>query len=394
MSGLAVIETHPVQYHAPVYQHLQQQLGIPVTAIYGSDFSVAGYKDAEFGVPVTWDTDLLSGYTPIFLSKVSEGGSASPDAVSAKRVGAALHQASPEAVLIVGYSPWFHMASFLQARKGKYPILFRGETTDHSKASLPPKRWVRNLLLRWVYQRCDRLLYVGQQSYRHFKNKGCPEEKLVFSPYCVDAHPFASTETARLKLRQSTRESLQIPADHQVLLFSGKLVPRKGVDVLLRSIKKLPESVRARTTLLLMGDGPLRSAIEREACASPALHLRYVGFKNQTKMSPYYHAADLLILPSQRNETWGLVVNEALLHGLVCIVSDQVGCAPDLIKPGVTGLICEAGSESSLAQAILKAEPLIGHSEIRSQCRQWMAGYSVEKAAEGIATAYRQVVGR
>ena len=79
---LAVIETHPIQYHAPVYRVLQQQLGVPVTAIYGSDFSVAGYRDAEFGTTFAWDTDLLSGYTPLFLSRVDSGGATSAEAVS------------------------------------------------------------------------------------------------------------------------------------------------------------------------------------------------------------------------------------------------------------------------------------------------------------------------
>ena len=70
---LAVVETHPVQYHAPVYRAVQQQFGIPVTAIYGSDFSVAGYRDAEFGATFAWDTDLLSGYTSIFLTRSAPG---------------------------------------------------------------------------------------------------------------------------------------------------------------------------------------------------------------------------------------------------------------------------------------------------------------------------------
>ena len=70
---LAVIETHPVQYHAPVYRALQS-LGVPVTAIYGSDFSVAGYSDRGFGAQVAWDTDLLSGYDAIFMGRVAMGG--------------------------------------------------------------------------------------------------------------------------------------------------------------------------------------------------------------------------------------------------------------------------------------------------------------------------------
>ena len=64
-----IIETHPIQYHAPVWQYLNQVLGIPVTVVYGSDFSVEGYRDKEFGISIAWDADLLEGYKAIFLSK-------------------------------------------------------------------------------------------------------------------------------------------------------------------------------------------------------------------------------------------------------------------------------------------------------------------------------------
>ena len=77
MSQLAVIETHPIQYHAPVYRALQRDFGVAVTAIYGSDFSVSGYRDREFGATFAWDADLLSGYRSVFLSRVVEGGARS-----------------------------------------------------------------------------------------------------------------------------------------------------------------------------------------------------------------------------------------------------------------------------------------------------------------------------
>src|SRR5438445_5111187 len=73
--GLAIIETHPVQYHAPVYRAVQR-LGVPITVVYGSDFSVAGYRDREFGARFAWDTDLLSGYSARFLTQVATGGAA------------------------------------------------------------------------------------------------------------------------------------------------------------------------------------------------------------------------------------------------------------------------------------------------------------------------------
>src|SRR5919198_3738842 len=97
---LAVIETHPIQYHAPVYRALQGSFGVPVTAIYGSDFSVAGYRDQEFGATFAWDTDLLSGYQPLFLSRVAEGGARSVEQVSARGLKQALRLVAPSATLV------------------------------------------------------------------------------------------------------------------------------------------------------------------------------------------------------------------------------------------------------------------------------------------------------
>jgi glycosyltransferase involved in cell wall biosynthesis len=389
---LTVIETHPIQYHAPVYRVLQSQFRIPVTVIYGSDFSVVGYQDREFGATFAWDTDLLSGYTPLFLSRVSQGGARSVEEVSARRLARALPQAVPKAVLVVGYSPRFHQVALYQAWRAKYPILFRGETTDHARRRGPCKSWIWERTLRCIYQVCNRLLYVGQRSHRHFKRLGCPDEKLVFSPYCVDVSPFEPDEAARARCRPVVRQSLGITEAQTVLLFSGKFSLRKGPDLLLRAIKELPTEIRRHIVVVFLGSGELRETLQALAQGPPPIEAVFLGFQNQTLLSRYYHAADMLILPSQHSETWGLVVNEALHHGLPCVLSASVGCAPDLIDPGVTGDIFETGSARSLAAAIRRAMALIGRPEIRERCRQKVSGYTVVKAAEGIARAYRAVV--
>mgnify|MGYP003339469972 CR=1 FL=1 len=89
---LAVIDTHPIQYRAPVYRQLSKQLDIPITVIYGSDFSVVGYQDKEFGTKFAWDTDLLSGYSSKFLSSVKTGGAQCFEEVSAQGLGTALRE--------------------------------------------------------------------------------------------------------------------------------------------------------------------------------------------------------------------------------------------------------------------------------------------------------------
>jgi glycosyltransferase involved in cell wall biosynthesis len=300
---------------------------------------------------------------------------------------------SPAAVLLLGYSPRFFQSAILQACRLGRPLLFRAETTDHARSRGQWKNWLRDRLLRAVYGRCARLLYVGRRSREHFRRLGCPEEKLVFSPYCVDVTPFQVTEPDRERLREPTRQALGVEMRRRVLLFSGKLSHRKGVNVLMRAVKLLPAGLRDQVVVLFLGNGELAEELARMAHGGPAVDVRFVGFQNQTRLSAYYHAADVLVLPSIHSETWGLVVNEALHHGLPAVVSEGVGCGPDLVEPGVTGETAVTGSADSLAIALARALGWVGPQSVRIRCREKVSGYTVEKAAEGIALAYRAVAG-
>jgi glycosyltransferase involved in cell wall biosynthesis len=387
---LAVIETHPVQYHAPVFRAVQA-LGVPVVAVYGSDFSVAGYADQEFGTRFAWDTNLLAGYESRFLSRVASGGVRSYAEVRADGLVRALAEIDPAAVLLLGYRSRFDRGAIRASAKAGCPLLFRGETTDHARPRGWLKSLVRDRLLECFYARCRQLLYIGQRSLAHFRRLGCPEDKLVFSPYCVDASPFQPDEAARAQLRDVTRSELGIHPDQFVILFSGKLVPRKGVGLLPAAVRLLPADLARRAVLVFLGDGELREPLAQAAAGHPPVSVRFVGFQNQTHLSRFYQAADLLVLPSRESETWGLVVNEGFLHGLPCVVSDRVGAAPDLIKPGETGEVFPADDLGGLADALSRAARLSNRPEVRLRCRALVAGYSVEAAAAGVVAAFRSV---
>ena len=176
------------------------------------------------------------------------------------------------------------------------------------------------------------------------------------------------------------------------MLFSGKLSGRKGADLLVAAVKALPSTLRDKIVLTFLGTGELREILEAHAASTPALNVHFCGFKNQSELSPYYHAADVLALPSRHSETWGLVVNEALHHGLPCVVSRAVGCAPDLVETGVTGEVAETDSVESLAAALGRSLNLAGRPEVRASCRERVSGYTVDRAAQGIARAYQAII--
>ena len=192
----------------------------------------------------------------------------------------------------------------------------------------------RGAALRLLYRACSHFLYVGRHSREHFMRRGIAEDRLTFAPYCVDASTFRCGEEARARLRGVTRERLGIGDTDHLVLFAGKLSQRKGPDLLLGAVRMLPPK-SADACSRFPGQRRIARRAGTNGGGDTGLGARFLGFQNQTQLSPYYHAADLLALPSLHSETWGLVVNEALHHGLPSVVSDAVGCAPDLIEPGV-----------------------------------------------------------
>lgn len=384
---LVIFETHPVQYHAPVYRCLAQEFGVDVTVVYGSDFSVQGYRDAEFGASFAWDTDLLGGVENRFLSHKAKGGAADYHDVSAIGMDGLLAELAPDAVMALGYSHPFDRAALNWARRHRIPLLFRGETSDLSKPRSWLKSLVRDLILRRLYFSCGALLYVGQRSRAHYERLGVPDSKLFFSPYCVDDSTFRCSMADRADMREATRQQLDIQPDAIVILFSGKLSWRKGVDLIPEAVRLLPAELRARIHLLFLGDGKLRGTMADVCAKNPSIRASFAGFQNQSSLSAYYHAADLLTLPSRAHETWGLVVNEALLHGLPCVVSESVGSQPDLVIPGRTGACCRSDEAPALAKALTSVILQLQSPDLAAGCKSLVAGYSKKAAAEGVTAA-------
>lgn len=398
---MAIISTHPVQYFVPVYAAVEQKCGVPVHAIYGSDFSISGGFDHLFQKSIRWDNFTLSRENTTFLATVKDHGPKSAAEASAAGLRQALQRVSPAAVLLTGYHPKFHLFAFFTAKRLGVPILFRADTTDYAWQGTATQGWMRDQLLRFLYRGCDRLLPVGTHSYEHYRRLGCPDTKLTFAPFCVDASVFAADEESREPIRSAKRRELGVDEQQIVLLFSGKLAPHKAPHLVIEAVRQMPPANRARMFIVFLGSGPEQPRLEALASGTNAgdvpVRVHFAGFQNQSHLSPYYHCADLLVMPSAPyrpyRETWGLVVNEALHHGLPCVVSDSVGCAIDLIAPGITGEITATGNCESLAAGIGRALRLVRDPEIRRKCRDQVSRFTVERAAEGIAKAFRSVTG-
>lgn len=387
---LLIIQTHPTQYHSPLYRVIHQKFAVPLKVVYASDFSVAGYEDKEFKSSFAWK-GLLDGYPHHFLETVAGGGVGNFDQISTKGIAKLTRKLNPSVMMLTGYAPLWHQKVFWKTLFCSCKRIFRSEVTDRTeKPAMALKKAVKDIYLRWFYKNFDRLLYIGESARSHYLRLGAPQNKLIFSPYSIDSSIVRSQDLMNQDLRKQLRESHKILDTDYVLLFSGKYIQRKGGDLLIQAVKDLPDSLRAKVRIIFLGAGPLEQKWKEMAGTDLGKRCIFTGFKNQNEISPFFLMADLFVLPS-RYETWGLVVNEALAHGLPGIVSDSAGCVTDLVKQGITGWIFQSGNARDLCNKIIQALPQCRSGDIRRNCLEKAMEYSLEKSAEGIARAYYEL---
>jgi rhamnosyl/mannosyltransferase len=134
-----------------------------------------------------------------------------------------------------------------------------------------------------------------------------------------------------------------------VLLFTGRLVPHKGVDVLLRALRLLPTEVAA----VVVGSGPrLGDLVQLARRLGVEDRVRFCPSVSDDDLPTYLALADLFVFPSQnRLEGFGLAIAEALGAGLPVIVADMPGVR-EVITPGVEGLLAEPLIADDLARQV------------------------------------------
>ena len=375
---VAIVASHPIQYHAPLFRALARRL--EVTVLYAHRATPSDQARAGFGVGFEWDVDLLSGYSHDFLRNAARrpgldsfAGCDIPD------IGARLREGRFDAVLVFGWHLKAYVQSILAAKRLGLPVLVRGDSQlGTPRPSL--KRVAKRLLYPPLLRLFDAALYVGERSRAYWLHYRYPESRLFFSPHCIDAEWFAAraTEAARNELRSR----LGLASDLPVALFAGKLVPfKRPLDLVLAAARLQREG--REIAVLVAGDGALRPQMEAAASAA-GIRLAALGFCNQSEMPSVYAAADVLVLPSDGRETWGLAASEALACGRPVILSDAAGAAPDLAQDGSAGRVFPAGDVGRLADALGE---LITHPPAPIAIAAKSTAYGIAAATDGIVRA-------
>ena len=383
MSGkLFIFDSHPVQYKAPVYQQLAKLIPGTLKVIYCTDCSVRGHQDKDFGRVVAWDTPLLEGYDYVVLNNERGVPLQGFRSLTGRGMFRLLKIARPSAVLISQFLYEADLVTYLSCLLLRIPIWIRHETQDEAFQRRLWKRMLRSLAYRLIYSGVSHAFFIGQLNREHLLRHGMKESRLSFAPYCVDSPVAGMSGDEKVTARREMRVKLGIRDSEAVVLFSGKLIPKKAPDLILEAFSLLSPERRSATRVVFLGSGVMMDELKRRA-EQFAGSVIFAGFVNQLELPDYYLAADMLILPSRRmGETWGLVVNEALHAGCGVIVSDAVGSHREFGAWERVRVIKEHDAQAC-AQAI---EELARFPRFFDWCAKEMEPYSVAAAAAAIAS--------
>lgn len=390
---LGILVSHPIQYYAPWFRYLAERMDIEV--FYAHQQDARGQSQAGFGVEFEWDVPLLDGYPYRWLANVARRpGLSSFWGCDTPELYDIIRRERFDAFLVFGWNRKSSLQAIRACWRSGVPVLVRGDSQLGTHRSWL-KVWAKALPYRWLLPRLDGHLYVGQRNRAYLEHYGVPHDRLFFAPHFVDNAVFArrASEAEASGRTHRLRAELRIPSDAFVFLFVGKLIPKKRPQDFIEACLRVVDAPDgARVHGVLVGDGPLRPALEGLAGRRPG-RIHFAGFRNQSELPAWYRAADALVLPSA-SETWGLVVNEAFACGIPAIVSDALGCAPDLIEEGETGFTYPVGNVEALARrmlalmADLERRPTAVWRAIARKVEQ----YSMERATAGLEEALARVV--
>ncbi|MBR8827030.1 MAG: glycosyltransferase family 4 protein [Gomphosphaeria aponina SAG 52.96 = DSM 107014] len=241
-------------------------------------------------------------------------------------------------------------------------------------------------LKNWVYNRSNITVVSPSQWLRNQATKS------MLNQFTIKTIPHGIDTNAYLPLDQEKcRYLLGIENQKKVLMFGAESLKdkRKGGDLLLSALQKLPPSLKQEITLLTIGSGG--EAIAR-LVDIPHVDLGYVGCDRLKSVA--FSAADLLIFPT-RADNLPLVLQESMACGTP-MVSFNIGGVPDLVRPNVTGYLANPEDAEDFAQGIMQ---LLEDDQLREtmakNCREIaLKEYPLELQAQRYMALYEEILAR
>jgi glycosyltransferase involved in cell wall biosynthesis len=211
------------------------------------------------------------------------------------------------------------------------------------------KSLLKRIFLPFIIKHADFLLPLGKFQAEYLIHYGAKVEDIYYFPNTSDVNSFTVESNKYRNRKNELKKELGIKSKY-IVLYVGRLTEEKGLFTLLRAFKEIKSSYD-NVTFLIIGEGELRDTLENFTSKKEIDNVRFEGFVENKELPRYYAIADIFVLPS-RDETWGVVVTEAMACALPLILSDKVGSRGDLLREGKNGFCFKNDNFRQLASYI------------------------------------------
>jgi glycosyltransferase involved in cell wall biosynthesis len=391
--NLLVIASHPIQYNTPIFKALGESVKFNSHVLY---LTIPDKKSQSLGFKkeFLWDIPLLEGYE--FIKAKSGYGKGLTNGFMGvcvrkprNEIQRAFNNTKPDVALLTGWHFYGMVQIFFSLVTGNIPVILRMDSNGIKS---------RSVLNRWIYDRMLSLvrivLIVGTENRMFCSSRGVKDKQMLLCPHIIDNQFFLERSSRARLERLDICSEWNIPCHSFIFLFAGKLQQKKRPLDLLNAFKQLIQEGLSNVHLLVIGTGELEKECIKYA-KEYMLPVTFRGFLNQTEIPKAYGISNCIVLPSGDDETWGLVINEAMISGLPAIVSNKVGCGKDLVKNDLTGFTFECGDIESLKHLLAymvtnpaKAKAMGENARILIQDK-----YSIEQVTTSIEEAVTRIHG-
>ena len=293
-----------------------------------------------------------------------------------------LYRSQADVTVIHEPNPVALVADLLTRGRGPLVVYFHSEVV---RAEWKYRAFYRPFLRR-VLERAARIMVASPAMRDTASQLADYRHKCVVVPYGITLASFSATPEVNARAQRWRLDVGPSP----LLLFVGRLVPYKGVDVLIRAMSHVDGR------LAIVGDGPLRGALEHQAAqAGVSDRVRFLGSLPDAEIVALYHACDAFVLPSvTRAEAFGMVQLEAMACGKPVISTSLASGVPWVNQHETSGLVVPPGDSAALAVAITR---LMSDHDLRGRLGAGARArveqeFTAEKMAERTVALYRTVL--
>lgn len=293
-----------------------------------------------------------------------------------------LWRLKPDAIIVIEFTPVAILGAIAAKVFGraKLVLLVESDPASRGGSTNPLVLAVK----RWAVRRADVIQTNNDAGANYLTGLlRAPPGKVRIAPYLTSRPPGPSLPPERSEAGQPVR-----------MLFANSLNERKGLRHVLIALSLLPARIRAGVILTVVGDGPDREALQRQAGELGLSDIvNFVGARPYREIGQFFAEADVLVAPSVADYR-SLASFEGLNYGLALLVSDKDGAACETVMAGQTGFVFSPEDHNRIAELI---ELFAVDRKLLETCRKnalalGISRYSVDSAAHNIAVSLEQAL--